>query len=375
VGTRIGFVSTYPPTQCGLATFTASLRDALVGRDGSEECVVRLVDRPQPSLAPQVVADLIRRDRASLAHAVAHLNGCDIAIIQHEYGIYGGRDGDEILTLLDGLDVPRLVVLHTVIREPSRYQRQILEAVVAKADAVITMTGAARDRLNAVYDVPMGKVCVIPHGASAPPQRGVPIRRPDRPTILTWGLLGPGKGVEWGIEAMSLLRDLKPMPRYIVAGQTHPNVVSRDGEAYRMGLRARVHQLGLQPAVTFDGKYRDAPGLADLVQAADIVLLPYDSADQVTSGVLVEAVAAGKPVVATGFPHAVELLADGAGVVVAHRSPVQIAAALRSLITHPAAAAEMARIAGVTGARLHWPAVAEEYHTLATELIAATIAA
>ena len=375
MNTRYGFVSTFPPTQCGLATFAASLRAGLVRHPGTEGIVVRLVETPEPRPAPEVVAEVVMGDRAALHRGAARLNQCDIAILQHEYGVYGGADGDEILVLLDALEVPSIVVLHTVLVTPSRNQRSILEAVVAKADSVVTMSTTARDRLAAGYDVDLRKISIIAHGAPVAGPTVATSLRGARPVVLTWGLLGPGKGIEWGIEAMARLRDLGPMPQYVIAGQTHPKVVLREGETYRASLQERAHRLGLGDAIVFDGRYRDAPALAQLVQAADVVLLPYDSVDQVTSGVLIEAVAAGKPVVATRFSHAVELLGDGAGIVVTHRSPEQIALALRTVLTQGEVAAEMARAAARTAPRLSWAAVAHQYEALAARLITASVAA
>jgi glycosyltransferase involved in cell wall biosynthesis len=238
------------------------------------------------------------------------------------------------------------------------------------------MTIAARERLAAGYAVDMTKVCIIAHGAPAPQTTmAEPTFRTGQFTVLTWGLLGPGKGIEWGIEAMALLRDLRPMPHYLIAGQTHPKVLLRQGEIYRDRLRAQVRHAQLGPWVRFDGRYRGAVALAELVQAADVVLLPYDSTDQVTSGVLIEAVAAGKPVVATRFPHARELLAGGAGLVVPHRDPAAIAAALRSVLTRGEVLAAMASAAAATAPGLLWPAVAGQYRELAARLIRATVAA
>jgi glycosyltransferase involved in cell wall biosynthesis len=328
---RFGFVSTFPPTQCGLATFAAALRGALLYDTGDEGRVVRLVEAPMPG-SSEVVAQLVAGDAGSLRQAAEHLNQCDVAIVQHEYGVYGGTDGSEILHLLDQLTVPSVVILHTVLTDPTPHQRQVLEAVIAKADAVVTMTVTARARLAAGYAADLRKVTIIAHGAPAPQATmAEPAFRAGEFTALTWGLLGPGKGVEWGIAAMALLRDLAPMPRYVIAGQTHPKVALRQGEAYRDRLREQVRRAGLGPWVRFDGHYRDAGALAGLIDAADVVLLPYDSTDQVTSGVLIEAVAAGKPVVATQFPHARELLAGGAGLVVPHRDPAAIAGQYREL--------------------------------------------
>jgi len=376
VSTRFGFVSTFPPTQCGLASFTAALRGALMHSAIDEGWVVRLVDAPVPGSGDEVVAQLITGDSASLRRAAVQLNQCDIAIMQHEYGVYGGTDGSEILHLLDQVLVPCVVVLHTVLTDPTPHQRQVLESVIAKADAVVTMTKAARDRLAAGYAADMSKVRIIAHGA--PALQGTiadPVFRTGEFTVLTWGLLGPGKGIEWGIEAMAMLRDLTPMPRYLVAGQTHPKVLLHEGDVYRDRLREQVRQAELGSCITFDDHYRNSSALASLVRAADVVLLPYDSTEQVTSGVLIEAVAAGKPVVATQFPHARELLAGGAGLLVPHRDPAAIAAALRSVITHRDVMTRMAAAATAAAPQLLWPAIAEQYRELAGRLVAPSMAA
>jgi glycosyltransferase involved in cell wall biosynthesis len=197
-----------------------------------------------------------------------------------------------------------------------------------------------------------------------------PVFHNGQATVLTWGLLGPGKGIEWGIEAMAQLHDIRPAPKYHIAGQTHPKVALREGEAYRDSLGLRIRNLSLNAVVQLDGRYRDAPSLAELVSTADVVLLPYDSTDQVTSGVLIEAVAACKPVVATQFPHAVELLSGGAGVVVPHRDPTSIADALRTILTDRAVAASMSAAAEAAAPQLRWSAVAQKYRELATRLIA-----
>jgi polysaccharide biosynthesis protein PslF len=376
VGIRFGFVSTFPPTRCGLATFTAALRAALLHSTTDEGWVVRLVDVPAEPHGNEVVEQLISGDSASLRRAAARLNSCDVVIAQHEYGVYGGADGSEVLHLLDQLRVPCVVVLHTVLTDPTPHQRQVLESVIAKAHAVVTMTMTARERLAAGYAADMTKVCIIAHGAPAlQTTMAQPAFRTGEFTVLTWGLLGPGKGIEWAIEAMALLRDLHPMPRYVVAGQTHPKVLLREGEAYRDRLREQVRQAELASWINFDGHYRSTGALASLVRSADVVLLPYDSTEQVTSGVLIEAVAAGKPVVATPFPHARELLAGGAGLLVPHRDPAAIAAALRSVITRRDMMTRMTATATATAQQLFWPTIADHYRALAGQLIARSVAA
>lgn len=376
MSTRFGFVGTFPPTQCGLATFTAALRGALLHSTTDEGWVVRLVDESAPRPGEEVVAQLIANDSASLHHAAAQLNQCDVVILQHEYGIYGGADGSEILHLLDEVRVPCVVVLHTVLTDPTPHQRQVLESVLAKADAVVTMTKTACERLAAGYAVDMTKVAIIAHGAPAlETTMAEPPFRTGQFTVLTWGLLGPGKGIEWGIEAMAMLRDLAPMPRYMVAGQTHPKVLLHEGDAYRDRLREQVRQADLGSSITFDGHYRNTSALASLVRSADVVLLPYDSTEQVTSGVLIEALAAGKPVVATQFPHAAEALAGGAGLLVPHCDPGAIATALRSMITRRDVMARITAAATATAPQLLWPVIADQYRELTGRLITASVAA
>lgn len=194
------------------------------------------------------------------------------------------------------------------------------------------------------------------------------------PTILTWGLLGPGKGIESMIDAMPALQSLERQPHYQVVGQTHPKVLARDGEAYRQSLMARAAEGGVANRVSFYGNYLDVASLNQVVAQADVVVLPYESREQVTSGVLIEAVAAGKPVVATAFPHAVELLSDGAGLVVPHGDPAALAAALRRVLTEPGLAASMAGRSNEVAPQLRWSAVAGQYEQLAHGLIAANAA-
>jgi glycosyltransferase involved in cell wall biosynthesis len=298
------------------------------------------------------------------------LNGADVAIVQHEFGIYGGRDGDDVLRVLDALSVPTIVVAHTVVRHPTAHQQFVMEAVCDAADAVVVMTEHARRRLIADFDLDAGRVSVIPHGATTPPSDGPLERcRGGRLRLLTWGLLGPGKGIEWAIDAMALLADVRPSPSYLVAGATHPKVLTRDGDAYREMLVKRCWRSGASRSVSFDDSYRDLPALTRLISGADLVVLPYDSDEQVTSGVLVDAVACGRPVVATAFPHAIELLSGGAGVVVPQRDASALADVVRSVVDHPELLASMADECRRLAPELSWPVVARRYGELATSLL------
>jgi glycosyltransferase involved in cell wall biosynthesis len=296
------------------------------------------------------------------------LNQSQIAVIQHEYGIYGGVDGDEVVDIIGGLRVPSIVVAHTVRKHPTPHQRSVLEEIAALADQVIVMSEAANERLCEGYDVDRRKVSTIPHGATIPTK--APVRQSDRPTLLTWGLLGPGKGVERVIDAMVGLRDLPGRPQYLIAGQTHPKVLAADGESYRAARIEQARRNGVADSVCFDAGYQTVASLNALAQSAAAVVLPYDSTDQVTSGVLVDAIASGRPVIATAFPHAVELLATGAGIVVDHDDPDALVTALRRVVTDPQLAGSMADEARRLAPTMAWSVVAKSYLLLAQRLIA-----
>jgi glycosyltransferase involved in cell wall biosynthesis len=322
--------------------------------------VVRLVDvganEVERPMVPEILCNLHAGNAESLSKAIAALNRTDIAVIQHEFGIYGGMDGEEVLKIIEGLRVPSIVVVHTVLITPTWHQRIVFTQLTRNASAVVTMSETARDLLVSKYSVEPSKIFVLPHGAPAFPDVQVE-DLVSRPLILTWGLIGDGKGIEWGIEAMDRLRDLDPAPHY------------------RESLQRRIEKLNLIDVVELSADYLSDGELATLVASASVVLLPYDSTEQMTSGVLIEAVTAGRPVVAMKFPHAVELLADGVGIVVPHHDPDAIAHALRIMLQDPIAAAGFSQRAKEIGAELLWPSVAARYVKLARALIRAEAAA
>ena len=367
-----GFLSTYPPTQCGLATFNAALATHLAPGGGSG--VVRLLAGDDTCggieldrAAPRVVHTWNTDRPGGWVAAATALNRFGVAILQHEYGIYPGDAGEEILPVLRALRVPSIVVLHTVLTNPDPLQRAVLEQIVATADAVVTMTDTARARLTGHYEVDPRKITVIPHGAAS--HSDVPREGHDRPHLLTWGLLGPGKGIEWALRALAFLDDLDPRPLYTVAGRTHPKVLEQQGDQYRDSLKALAAEEGIEDCVRWADVYLDPAALSRLIRSADAVVLPYDSTEQVTSGVLIEAVGAGVPVVATEFPHAVELLADGPGLLVPHQDPEAMAIAIRRVLAEPGMPGRLTGLAG--GPTLRWPAVAARYQSLANRLLSA----
>ncbi len=363
---RFGLLSPYPPHRCGLSTFGVALSDGLSAL-GAQVGVVQ-VATGERSTASRVIGYLDNDSPASAAACAELLNQHDVAIIAHDYDSYGGPDGGDIVEIIAGLSIPSVVIAHTVLKAPTARQRMILEAIAAEAEQVVVMSRAARERLCVEYDVDPRKVATIPHGAPLPPKNS-PSSRFGRPTMLTWGLLRPGKGVERVIGVMDSLRKIPGQPRYLIAGRTHPKVLANEGEAYREAIVAQAHRAGVADSVLVDGNFRGTAALSDLIQSSAVVVVPNDSTDEVTSGVLVGSLARGRPVVATAFPHAIELLETGAGIVVDHDDPDALASALHRMLTQPRLAGTMAAEARRLAPTLGWPVVAEAHLSLARRLL------
>jgi len=362
---KIAMLSTFPPTQCGIATFSQSLASAM--SQGNDVNIIRLNPDEFSKFNSSVV-----HEHASIGDLIltGHvMNAHDVAIIQHEFGIYGGRDGEDLLQILGALRIPVVTVLHTVINAPTLNQRRVMQGIINSSNLLVTMTEIARRNLIRNYDVKPERVRVIPHGS---PDLRTPLRLNaghGNPRFLTWGLISEGKGIEWGIEALALLKDLDPMPEYVVAGRTHPKVLERDGEAYRNSLIRRAANLGVLEQLTFVDSYLTPEQLAALVSTSNAILLPYDSREQVTSGVLVEALVAGGPVIATRFPHAVEVLTGGAGLLVNHEDPEDIAAALRIAMTNQRVSESLKTGASEMCQSYLWDSVGDAYSEIIEELV------
>jgi glycosyltransferase involved in cell wall biosynthesis len=365
----VAMVGTYPPTACGLATFTSNLSIA-IATPGSRwrVIVVRVLDEPEVETHEEVVTQWIAGDRDSLTRSLAAIESSDVVLLQHEYGLFGGRDGQDVLALVGALSKPLIAVLHTVLSNPTPHQREILEQVMAAASLVVVQSKDARQRLLTIYSAVPGSVVVVPHGAEEN-FSGASQPIVEHPCVLTWGLLGPGKGIEYAIAAMARLGDHVPAPTYIVAGRTHPKVLAAEGERYRRQLQQQCRDLGVSTRVHFDDGYRDWDSLRALIRSADVVLLPYDSLDQESSGVLVEALASGKPVVATMFPHALELLSRGAGVLVRQRDVDAMSAALERVLYEPGLAEKMKGCARREATALLWPTIGATYRSLISHVV------
>lgn len=361
----ISMLSTYPPTHCGIATFAQSLTGAL-GRQGIGIRRVALDYDGEHGDGNGFTA--LHRGSTDIRSTADALNRADAVIIQHEFGIFDGDDGEEVLALVDRLGTPMITVVHTVPSAPRAAQRRILQRLLDISDAIVVLSYSAARVLRRRYEIRPRSLHVIPHGTTDLWH----VRRHAGPMtstrILTWGLIGRGKGLEWMLEALALVDDVDPLPEYVIAGSTHPKVHRQEGDRYLQELIDLARSLGVDERVGFVDGYLGDDRLADLVREATAFALPYDNEEQVTSGVLVEALAAGGPVIATRFPHARELLGTGTGLLVNRRNPRELAEAIRVIATDSPRTRAM-RDASIAASRdFLWHRVAEDYLTLADEL-------
>lgn len=357
---RVLVVGTAPPTRCGIGSYTTNVTTAMRGA-GVDASILRVVPDGDPldGEGTWVAGRWCHGAARGLDDAIDLANTFDAVLVQHEFGIFPGRDGEEVIEFVDGLDVPLSTVLHTVTPRPSRRQEAILDRLMDRSDALILHTECGRERLIEQYERAVDRVEVVPHGASS---RTSTHRPPgSRPSMLSWGLIGPGKGIEYAIEAVAILRRLGLDVDYVIAGITHPTVLRADGDVYRHQLLTIARSLGVSDLIRFDDRYRSADEQATLIETASVVVLPYDSREQITSGVLVEAIAAGRPVIATGFPHARELEPTGAVAVVDHCNPSDLAATAFSILTHPDRWSSMWDAALREGPRYDWSVVGRRY--------------
>ncbi|MFO7573219.1 MAG: glycosyltransferase family 4 protein [Gaiellaceae bacterium] len=377
---RAAIVSTYPPRACGIGAFAADLRGTLLGVGGiagvDVVAVVNEPSRPQRPGTLSVIAHAVRGDYVRAARDVGRLD-VDVVLLQHEYGIFGGRDGDYVLSFAEKLAQPLVVTLHTVLSEPTPHQLQVLTELCGHAELVIVMTDTARRLLVDCGACPEDKVRVVPHGAptrlttrdvaraAAPASsNGVPTfgpyaRTDGRFLLSTFGLISPGKGLEIVIEALPSMVARHPEIVYVIAGRTHPDVAHREGEQYRLMLEQRVLELGLTDHVEFDDRFLSIDELSDLLSATDVFVTPYRNREQIASGALTFAIAAGCGIVSTPYWYAQDMLATGAGRLVPFDDPAALADAVCDYVAEPdtlvSARAEARRI----GSSLAWPSVAE----------------
>ncbi|HZQ66596.1 MAG TPA: glycosyltransferase family 4 protein [Gaiellaceae bacterium] len=380
---RAAIVSTYPPRACGIGTFAADVRSTLLGVPDVERieliAVVNEPSSPQRRGLLGTIAQNVRGDYARTARMLGRLD-VDVVLLQHEFGIFGGPDGEYVLSFARNLSQPLVLTLHTVLSAPTPHQAEVLTELCDEAELVIVMTETALRLLVGSHCCPAEKVRVVPHGAPAHlAARAAALDEPnpyaadgERFLLSTFGLLSAGKGLETVIEALPAIVERHPQIVYLIAGRTHPDVARREGERYRLMLERRVLELGLGDKVEFDDRFLAIEELSDLLAATDVFVTPYHSREQITSGALTFAIAAGCGVVSTPYWYAQDMLASGAGRLVPFDDPAALAGAVCEYIEQPetlvAARAEARRI----GSGLAWPSVAGATASVLDEALASS---
>ena len=365
---RVALIGNHLPRQCGIATFTTDLADALSVQLPQASClVVAMNDAGKHHAYPRRVRfEIAESDTSAYRRAADFLNvnGAEVVSLQHEFGIFGGKAGSHILQLMRRLRMPIVTTLHTVLRAPDAYQREVFEHIVKLSSRLVVMSANGVEALHDTYAVPCEKIDRIPHGIPQVPDSSQikhHLGVADRTVILTFGLLSPDKGLEYVIDALPEVLEKHPDAIYIVLGATHPQVKERHGETYRLMLANRARRLGIDSSVIFYDRFVEQSELVDFLAAADIYVTPYLNPEQSTSGTLAYAVGAGKAVVSTPYRYAQELLADGRGVLIPWRDPGAIARALNGLLDHPEQRRVLHERAVARGSEMLWPRVAQAY--------------
>jgi glycosyltransferase involved in cell wall biosynthesis len=365
---KAAMIGNFPPRKCGIATFTrdafASLQEQL---PGAAWTLVAMEDLKGARDYPPEVTHVIPQDEIGAYIRVAdQLNcwGAEVVFIQHEFGIFGGEAGANLLHLMRRLRMPAVVTLHTVLEDPSPVQKRVIEEILQLSSAAIVMTETGADILARVHNAGPSKVHVIPHGA---PER--PFASPEafkarlglagHKVLMTFGLLSPNKGLETIIRALPDILQRHPDTLYLIVGETHPHLVARDGEAYRESVMALAESLGVRDSLRFVDRFVEDEDLIDMLQAADIYVTPYLTEAQIVSGTLSYAVALGKPVVSTPYWHAKEALADGVGVLCDFNDHHSFAREISALLSDQIKRGAMARRAYKAGELSRWRKVAD----------------
>jgi glycosyltransferase involved in cell wall biosynthesis len=367
---RVAVIGNHLPRQCGIATFTTDLCDAITAKYGAGGLSVVAVNDPQSSYTypTRVRFQISEGDISSYRVAANYLNASnvDLVCLQHEYGIYGGDAGSHVLQFLKHLTMPVVTTLHTVLREPDRDQRMVMQQICARADRMIVMSEHSSRVLQDTFGVPEEKIDVIPHGIP-----DLPFVEPDayknslsltgKSVLLTFGLLSPNKGFETVIHAMPQILSWHSNAVYLIAGATHPHVKAREGDRYRDQLQALARELGVEKEVIFHNRFVSPQEMAALVGSADIYITPYCHEAQAVSGTLAYAMGAGKAIISTPYWHAAELLDDGRGVLVPFEDAAAIAVAAIELLENDAARQAMRKRAYSYGRQMVWNRVAQSY--------------
>ena len=378
---RIAFVASAVPRRCGIATFTADLMAAVKAADPAVRCIAAAIDEPNATHAygPEVRWRIRQGDKASYRGAARAINesSADVVNLQHEFGLYGvWRDGaydDHCVPMLEELKKPVITTLHTVLPKPEAQIREVVRRIAERSSAIVVMAETAARLLGEVYGIERPSI-VIPHGMPAIVPRGRrrlkrQLGMDHRTIISTFGLVDPRKGLEYMIAAMPQIAARHPNTLYLIVGQTHPELLRKDGERYRNELVAKIESSGMAEHVRFVNQYLRQREIVDYLLATDVYVTPYLDLNQITSGTLAYALGAGKAIVSTRYLHAAEALADGRGLLVDVRDADGLVRAVLAILDDPALKAELERRAYEYGKEMAWPNVGRRVLALTRELL------
>ncbi len=382
-GSSVAFVGNYLPRRCGIATFTHDLCEAVALQAGNSYDVftVAMNDKPEGYDYPDRVRFEVRQNTQAdyrLAAEFLNMNQVSAICLQHEYGIFGGTYGSHLLSMLRRLRRPLVTTLHTILKDPLEEQKLVMQEVARISDRIVPMAEMGREFLRDVYNVPDEKIAVIPHGIPDVPfvdphffkdQFGVEGRR----VMMTFGLLSPGKGLEFAIEALAKVVKKHPDVVYIILGATHPHIKASSGEEYRNSLTRKVHELGLRDNVIFVDRFVDLKELCEYLGAAEIYVTPYLQEAQMTSGTLAYAMGTGKAIVSTPYWHAEELLQEGRGVIVPFKDSNAMADQILALLDDEMELNAMRKRGYNFCRKMIWKRVAQDYLDLFNEATEAWI--
>jgi glycosyltransferase involved in cell wall biosynthesis len=373
VSQRVAFVGNYLPRLCGIATFTQDLHRAVsaAGPD-LETCVVAMTDSDRAYDYPPAVRCEIHEDTIDdYVKAAEFLNGesVDVVSLQHEYGIFGGEAGANIIELLSRLEMPVVTALHTVLAKPTARQHDVMSRIIDISAKIVVMSETGYEFLRSVHDVPARKIEVIPHGIPdfpflEPHHAKTKFGFAGKMIILTFGLLSPNKGIEIVLNAMPEIIKSCPNVVYVILGATHPNLVRQNGETYRESLTKRVNDLGIQNHVVFFNQFVNQATLLDFISMCDVYVTPYLNEAQMTSGTLAYSFGLGKAVVSTPYWHAEELLSDGRGILVPFGDAKALGAEITGLLTNDARRYSMRKRAYAASRSMTWVQTAKRYHSV-----------
>ncbi len=367
---RVAFIGNYLPRQCGIATFTTDLCEAIADEYKGTACIALPVNDTEAGYEypPRVRFELTERDIESYRRAAdfLNINNVDMVSLQHEYGIFGGKAGSYILETLRQLRMPVVTTLHTILKDPNPDQRRVLEEIVSLSDRVVVMSQLGAEFLQSIYHVPAEKIDLIPHGipdvAFVDPSFHKDLFGVEgKSVLLSFGLLSANKGIENVISALPAILEKYPNVVYIVVGATHPHVIQNEGETYRLSLQWLAHEKGVEAHVIFYNRFVSLEELVQFISASDIYITPYLDAAQITSGTLAYTLGAGKAIISTPYWYAEEMLADERGALVPFNDPKALADQVIDLLGNESKRHALRKRAYLFGRDMIWPQVARRY--------------